>query len=115
MDRETGLGWAGGYVGTGVSTTNLAGRTLRDLVGPDEADGWVELYRGVLTSGRQIHFERDFIMVKRVIEVSATRVEPPELRQVSVLFRDITARKAIDGTQHGVRLPGVVVDVGGDM
>lgn len=31
-DRATGLGWAGGYVGDGVSTTNLAGRTLRDLV-----------------------------------------------------------------------------------
>ena len=32
LDHETGLGWAGGYVGDGVSTTNLAGRTLRDLV-----------------------------------------------------------------------------------
>jgi len=32
LDRRTGLGWAGGYVGLGVSTTNLAGRTLRDLV-----------------------------------------------------------------------------------
>lgn len=26
-----GIGWAGGYVGTGVSTSNLAGRTLADL------------------------------------------------------------------------------------
>ena len=32
LDRRTGLAWAGGYVGDGVSTTNLAGRTLRDLV-----------------------------------------------------------------------------------
>ncbi|WP_404289621.1 NAD(P)/FAD-dependent oxidoreductase [Glutamicibacter arilaitensis] len=32
MDPRTGIGWAGGYVGTGVATTNLAGRTLRDLV-----------------------------------------------------------------------------------
>lgn len=32
MDRATGLGWAGGYVGTGVTATNLAGRTLADLV-----------------------------------------------------------------------------------
>ncbi|MFF2371304.1 NAD(P)/FAD-dependent oxidoreductase [Agromyces sp. NPDC058110] len=31
-DSATGLGWAGGYVGTGVTATNLAGRTLRDLV-----------------------------------------------------------------------------------
>jgi glycine/D-amino acid oxidase-like deaminating enzyme len=32
LDRSTGLGWAGGYVGDGVGTTNLAGRTLRDLI-----------------------------------------------------------------------------------
>jgi glycine/D-amino acid oxidase-like deaminating enzyme len=32
LDRSRGLAWAGGYVGDGVSTTNLAGRTLRDLV-----------------------------------------------------------------------------------
>ena len=32
LDPTTGLGWAGGYVGHGVATTNLAGRTLRDLV-----------------------------------------------------------------------------------
>jgi glycine/D-amino acid oxidase-like deaminating enzyme len=32
LDPATGLGWAGGYVGDGVATTNLAGRTLADLV-----------------------------------------------------------------------------------
>jgi len=32
LDRSSGVGWAGGYVGDGVSTTNLAGRTLRDLI-----------------------------------------------------------------------------------
>ncbi len=32
LDPATRVGWAGGYVGDGVSTTNLAGRTLRDLV-----------------------------------------------------------------------------------
>jgi glycine/D-amino acid oxidase-like deaminating enzyme len=32
LDRATGLAWAGGYVGDGVSTSNLAGRTLADLV-----------------------------------------------------------------------------------
>ena len=32
LDRSSGLGWAGGYVGDGVTTSNLAGRTLRDLL-----------------------------------------------------------------------------------
>ena len=32
LDRDSGIGWAGGYVGHGVTSTNLAGRTLADLV-----------------------------------------------------------------------------------
>jgi glycine/D-amino acid oxidase-like deaminating enzyme len=32
MDPVTRMAWAGGYVGDGLSTTNLAGRTLRDLI-----------------------------------------------------------------------------------
>lgn len=32
LDHATGLGTAGGYVGSGLTTTNLAGRTLADLV-----------------------------------------------------------------------------------
>ncbi len=32
LDPSTGLGWAGGYVGHGVTAANLAGRTLADLV-----------------------------------------------------------------------------------
>lgn len=32
FDRTAGIAWAGGYVGDGVSTTNLAGRTIADLV-----------------------------------------------------------------------------------
>jgi glycine/D-amino acid oxidase-like deaminating enzyme len=31
-DRARGLAWAGGYVGNGVSTANLAARTLTDLI-----------------------------------------------------------------------------------
>jgi glycine/D-amino acid oxidase-like deaminating enzyme len=33
LNRGTGFAWAGGYVGDGVSTANLAGRTLADLIG----------------------------------------------------------------------------------
>jgi glycine/D-amino acid oxidase-like deaminating enzyme len=39
LDRTTGLGWAGGYVGSGVATSNLAARTLRDLVQQDSGQG----------------------------------------------------------------------------
>ncbi len=32
VDRETGFAWAGGYVGEGVAASNLAGRTLAELI-----------------------------------------------------------------------------------
>ncbi len=32
LDRESGIAWAGGYVGEGVAPSNLAGRTLADLI-----------------------------------------------------------------------------------
>lgn len=38
FDRSSGLAWAGGYVGDGVSTSNLAGRTLRDLILGEQTD-----------------------------------------------------------------------------
>ncbi len=33
FDAATNVVWAGGYVGDGLSTTNLAGRTIADLIG----------------------------------------------------------------------------------
>jgi glycine/D-amino acid oxidase-like deaminating enzyme len=38
LDRDNRLAWAGGYVGDGVSTTNLAGRTLADLITGRQTD-----------------------------------------------------------------------------
>ena len=38
FDRANGMAWAGGYVGDGLSTTNLAGRTLADLLTGTESE-----------------------------------------------------------------------------
>jgi len=38
LDRSTGIGWSGGYVGDGVATTNLGGRTLADLIARRDTD-----------------------------------------------------------------------------
>jgi glycine/D-amino acid oxidase-like deaminating enzyme len=38
VDKVTGLGWAGGYTGHGVAASNLAGRTLADLVRGERSD-----------------------------------------------------------------------------
>jgi glycine/D-amino acid oxidase-like deaminating enzyme len=46
LDRTTCLAWAGGYVGDGVAASNLAGRTLADLVTGQVTDltrlAWVD-------------------------------------------------------------------------
>uniref|UniRef100_UPI0035CA881E PAS domain S-box protein n=1 Tax=uncultured Sphingomonas sp. TaxID=158754 RepID=UPI0035CA881E len=75
---------------TGIA--DIVGRTVRQLA-PQEADGWVDLYGHVLRTGEPVRFERFFETAGRHIEVSATRVEPASRRQVSVLFRDIEARR----------------------
>ena len=71
---------------------NVVGQKLREMV-PDEADGWVELYGGVLRSGVPIRFERELVATGRHLELAAFRIEPASRRQVAVLFQDITARK----------------------
>ncbi|MSO38151.1 MAG: FAD-dependent oxidoreductase [Acidimicrobiia bacterium] len=38
FDRATGMAWAGGYVGDGVGTSNLAGRTLAHLITGTNSD-----------------------------------------------------------------------------
>ena len=38
LDRQSGTAWAGGYVGDGVATSQLAGRTLADLVTGADTD-----------------------------------------------------------------------------
>jgi glycine/D-amino acid oxidase-like deaminating enzyme len=38
LDRATGLGWIGGYLGAGVAASNAAGRALADLVTGADTD-----------------------------------------------------------------------------
>jgi len=70
---------------------NVVGQKLRDMV-PDEADDWLARYRPVLETGRPIRFEQELLATGRRLDLAAFRVEPPERRQVAVLFTDITAR-----------------------
>ena len=54
LDRATGLGLAGGYVGSGVTTTNLAARTLRDLVLRELGGGQDTALTGLPWVGHQV-------------------------------------------------------------
>ncbi|HEV7305382.1 response regulator [Ensifer sp.] len=78
---------------TGIS--DIVGKRLREIE-PSNADVWLDIYGGVLRTGEPVRFEQEFQSVGRHIEVSATRIEPQSLRQVAVLFRDVTARKVAE-------------------
>lgn len=96
LDRSTGIGMAGGYVGNGVATTNLAGRTLRDLVLGEETEltrlPWV---------GK-----------------SARRWEPEPLRFIGSrlvygLYRAADRRETASGTARTSRLANVASALSG--
>ncbi|MDQ7973817.1 MAG: PAS domain S-box protein, partial [Rhodocyclaceae bacterium] len=70
---------------------DVVGQRVRDMV-PQEADGWVEIYRRVLLTGEPVRFERELVRTGRYLELAAFRIEPPERRQVAVLFQDVTQR-----------------------
>ncbi|HEX6218837.1 MAG TPA: ATP-binding protein, partial [Sphingomicrobium sp.] len=71
---------------------DVVGQFVRTMV-PGEAEEWVKLYRGVLETGEAIRFERELVATGRHLDLAAFRIEPPEARQVAVLFQDVTARR----------------------
>ena len=71
---------------------DIVGKRLREIV-QEEADSWLEIYGKVLLTGKPIRFEQELIATGRHLELSAYRIEPAELKQVAVLFKDITERK----------------------
>ena len=78
---------------------DVVGQKLREMV-PAEADGWAELYGGVLRTGVPIRFERELVATGRHLELAAFRIEPESRRQGAVLFQDITARKRAETALH---------------
>jgi PAS domain S-box-containing protein len=72
--------------------TDVVGQKVREMV-PDEAEGWIELYREVLLTGVPLRFERELEATGRFLELAAFRVEPESRREVAVVFQDVTDRR----------------------
>ncbi len=79
---------------------NVVGQRLREIVSDDEAEGWLALYGEVLRTGTPIRFQRELVETGRYLELAAFRIEPPQRRQVAVLFQDITARRRVEHRLH---------------
>ncbi|MXO71590.1 PAS domain-containing sensor histidine kinase [Alteraurantiacibacter buctensis] len=72
---------------------DVVGQRLRNMVSEQAANDWVSYYRKVLVTGEPIRFERELEETGRYLSLSSFRIEPPEARQVAVLFQDISARR----------------------
>ena len=72
--------------------SNVIGRRIREML-PDEAEGWVSTYRGVLLTGVPVRFERALAATDRHLELASFRVEPESRREVAVIFQDVTERR----------------------
>ncbi|HEY0477040.1 MAG TPA: ATP-binding protein [Kofleriaceae bacterium] len=80
------------------SHTGLAdavGKTIREMV-PDQDQHWYDLYGTVVTTGQPARISVRGAALNRWYEVFASRVGPPEQRQVGIVFKDITERKRVD-------------------
>ena len=84
FDRNTGL-------------VDAVGKTMRELV-PEIDSFWSHTYGAVALTGQAVRFENHEPAMSRWFDVHASRVGPPENRQVGVLFTDITARKEAEET-----------------
>ncbi|MEU6228790.1 FAD-dependent oxidoreductase [Streptomyces sp. NPDC047042] len=101
LDRSTGLGWAGGYVGSGVATANLAARTLRDLVLLDSGQGGRTELTGLPWVGHRVR-----------------KWEPEPLRWLGVrglyaTYRAADRRESVGGGERSSRLARVADRVAG--
>ena len=75
---------------TGLS--NAVGKRMREFA-PSHEEIWFEKYGAVALTGEPSHFFHEAKALNRFYEVRAYRVDEPKLRQVAVVFSDITERR----------------------
>lgn len=77
---------------THTGLAGAVGKTARELV-PDLDDSWFRRYGRVAETGETARFEDYAPAMNRWFEVYATRAGPAELRQVALVFKDVSERK----------------------
>ncbi|MBW4550769.1 MAG: response regulator [Aphanocapsa sp. GSE-SYN-MK-11-07L] len=74
-----------------TGTENALGKAVREIA-PRHEDYWFETYGNVALTGEPIRFENWAQEFQRWYEVHAFRVGEPALRQVGILFNDVSDR-----------------------
>ena len=98
FERQTGLHEA-------------AGKRMRDLAPSHEAH-WFETYGKIALTGVPAHFVNEAKALNRYYQVHAYRVGKPELRQVAIVFNDISVRmRAEEHIRQLNRIYNVLSDI----
>ena len=74
---------------TGLKREDIIQKTVNQIL-PNEDPRWVKIYGEVALTGKSVHFDNYFSVLKKHFEVFAYSLAP---RQFGVLFMDVTARK----------------------
>ena len=77
---------------TQTGLRDAVGRRMRELA-PNHEQHWFEIYGRVASTGEPVRFQNEAVALGRWYDVYAFRVGEPELKQVGILFDDITERK----------------------
>ena len=80
---------------------SAAGKRIRELV-PDLDASWFERYGQVAATGEPARFENHAPAMGRWFDVFASRVGRPELRQVALVFKDVTERRRVEQEREQV-------------
>lgn len=74
---------------------DVVGRSMRELA-PGHEEHWFEIYGRVALTGEAVRFVNRGEKLQRWFDVYAFRYGKPEMRQVAILFNDITARRGAE-------------------
>src|SRR5262245_46250707 len=80
-----------------TGTSNAVGRRMREIA-PALEEHWFLIYGHIALTGESRRFENPAL--GRFYDVCAFRLGKPELRQVAILFNDITKRKHAEEALH---------------
>jgi PAS domain S-box-containing protein len=71
------------------------GKRMREIA-PKHEEHWFEIYGRIALTGEPARFQNEARQLHRWYDVYAFRFGAPDLRQVAILFNDITERKAAE-------------------
>jgi PAS domain S-box-containing protein len=96
FERQTGL-------------HDAEGKLMRELA-PGHEEDWYEIFGQVALTGKPVHFQKEAKALNRYYSIHAYRVGEPEMRQVALVFDDISDERRAADVQHAEELHRLLLE-----